>query len=550
MSGNLMDLGVLSRANQSAPGGGATASGHVVVPRPRRNLKTRVLLPAALLAATASLFAYAARDTLRPARDVRVVPVVVRTVQETSPGDASGASAPTVQAPGWVEPDPFPVSVSALTDGVVKEVLVVEGQPVKAGQVVVRLIDDDAKLALSRAEADLAAREGERDAAAAALTAARRDWDNPVERTRAVQTAEAMVAQAKAELDRLPVDVEAEQARLDELSDLLRRTEANVARNAVGEGELVQVRLRTKAQQATLASTKAKRPLLAAKVQQQEAELAAAREAGKLRVTERKALDEAEASLRQAEAAVRQAAAARDEARLRLERTEVRSPADGVVMTRRVEPGSKLMLGSDDMRSAQAVRLYDPHKLQVRVDVPIADASRVGVGQVAQVVVGVLPDRTFGGVVTRAVDEADIQRNTVQFKVAIKDPSPELKPEMLARVRFSARRAAATADGPAATASQRVFAPERLLQLGGPAGQARAWVVDTGHGTASLRTVSLGEAHADGWVAVLSGLRAGDVVISGDTSALAEGARVRITGEDDGSSMSAGPPAGGSHGAH
>jgi len=438
----------------------------------------------------------------------------------------------------------------ALTDGVVKEVLVVEGQPVKAGQVVARLIDDDAKLALARSEADLAAREGERDAAAAALEAAQRDWDNPVERTRAVQTADAMLAQANAELDRLPVDVEAEQARLDELADLLRRTEANVARNAVGEGELVQVRLRTKAQQATLASTKAKRPLLLAKVRQQEAELAAAREAAKLRVAEKKALDGAKASLRQAEAAVRQATAARDEARLRLERTEVRSPSDGVVLTRHVEPGSKLMLSGDEMRSAHAVRLYDPHKLQVRVDVPIADAARVGVGQAAQVVVGVLPDRTFTGVVTRAVHEADIQRNTVQFKVAIKDPSPELKPEMLARVRFSPQRAASTSEGQAADASQRVFAPERLVQRDGQPGQARAWVVDKGRGRASTRTVSLGEARADGWVAVLSGLRPGDVLISGDTSALTDGARVRIAGEDDGSEFAVKAAAGGPHGAH
>jgi RND family efflux transporter MFP subunit len=537
-----MDLGALSRAT--------AVPRAAVVPRPRRNWKTRVLLPTALLGAVASLFAVAARDALRPARAVRVVPVVVRTVQETSPGDSAAPAAATVQAPGWVEPDPFPISVSALTDGVVKEVLVVEGEAVKAGQVVARMVDDDAKLALDRAEADLVAREGERDAAAAALAAAQRDWDNPVERVRAAQTAEAMLAQASAELERLPIDIEAEQARLDELADLLRRTEANVARNAVGEGELVQVRLRTKAQQATLSSTKAKRPLLAAKVRQQEAELAAAKEAATLRVTERKALDQAKALLRQSEAAVRQAAAVRGEARLRLERMNVRSPSDGVVMTRHVEPGSKLMISGDDMRSAHAVRLYDPRKLQVRVDVPVADASRVGVGQEAKVVVGVLPDRTFTGVVTRAVHEADIQRNTVQFKVAIKDPSPELKPEMLARVRFSPARAGTAADGGGAAASQHVFAPEQLLQRDGPTGPARAWAVDKGRGTASLRAVELGETRADGWVSVRSGLQPGDVVISGDTTGLKDGTRVRVVGEDEVGGAPARAAAGGHHGAH
>src|SRR4029078_12686178 len=91
-----------------APADAAMASRQAVVPRPRRDWKTRVLLPLALLATTASLFAYAARDALRPAPDVPFVPVVVRTVQDTSPSEP-GASGPTVQAPGWVEPDPFPM---------------------------------------------------------------------------------------------------------------------------------------------------------------------------------------------------------------------------------------------------------------------------------------------------------------------------------------------------------------------------------------------------------------------------------------------------------
>ena len=64
------------------------------------------------------------------------------------------------------------------------------------------------------------------------------------------------------------------------------------------------------------------------------------------------------------------------------------------------------------------MRLYDPKRLQVRVDVPLADAAKVRVGQQAKVVVGVLPDRTFDGEVTRVVHEADIQRNTLQVKVA------------------------------------------------------------------------------------------------------------------------------------
>jgi multidrug efflux pump subunit AcrA (membrane-fusion protein) len=217
---------------------------------------------------------------------------------------------------------------------------------------------------------------------------------------------------------------------------------------------------------------------------------------------------------------------------------EVRSPADGIVMQRLVEPGGKLLLmGMDDPRSAQAVRLYDPKKLQVRVDVPLADAAKVGVGMDATIVVGVLPDKTFRGKVSRIVNEADIQKNTLQVKVAITDPSPQLKPEMLARVRFSGM---AQADGhpgsaPSATpraagGEQMILAPLSLIHRMG--NTAMAWVVDRGRGTASHRTIQLGQAQIDGWVAVTAGLSPGDQLIA-DFRGLRDGQRVRVVGEAD-----------------
>jgi multidrug efflux pump subunit AcrA (membrane-fusion protein) len=214
---------------------------------------------------------------------------------------------------------------------------------------------------------------------------------------------------------------------------------------------------------------------------------------------------------------------------------EVRSPADGIVMQRLAEPGAKFMVAMDDPRSAQAVRLYDPKRLQVRVDVPLADAAKVGVGQSATVVVGVLPDRSFGGEVTRIVNEADIQKNTLQVKVAITDPSPELKPEMLARVRFdigghdghgSSTTQPASTDG--GGGAQVVFAPIDLIHRMGDS--AMAWVVDPRRGVAQHRTIQLGTAQQDGWIAVTSGLMPGDQLIA-DNEGLSDGQRVRVVGE-------------------
>src|SRR5438105_4096187 len=76
------------------------------VPPPKFAWKTRILVPGAILLVLLLLLGYTAQDALWPARAVKVVPVVVKTGAE--PGAVS-----TVQASGWVEADPYAISVSA-----------------------------------------------------------------------------------------------------------------------------------------------------------------------------------------------------------------------------------------------------------------------------------------------------------------------------------------------------------------------------------------------------------------------------------------------------
>ena len=165
-------------------GESATAA-QAAVPRPKFPWETRVLVPATVILILLLLLGYTARDAVFPAREVRVVPVVLKSGGEAATTQASGGM--TVQAPGWVEADPYPIAVTALAGGVVKEMLALEGQTIKAGDVVARLVDDDAKLSLVKAEAELVDKE-------AMLNAAQREWDNPIEQTRAVASGEAMVA--------------------------------------------------------------------------------------------------------------------------------------------------------------------------------------------------------------------------------------------------------------------------------------------------------------------------------------------------------------------
>lgn len=486
-------------------------------PPPRRRWTTRFIIPGAILAGAAGILAFTARGALRPAVAVRIVPAVAR-------AGVQSVGTAVVQAPGWVEPDPFPVAVTSLADGIVDEVLVLEGQPVKAGQVVARLVLDDARLALEGAEAELRERQAALETARALAAEAQQNWDTPIELRRKVATAEAMLAEKQAELARWPAEVESEKARLAELTDAHERVK-NVraeSQGALSEQELVRARQQMEAQRAVLASAETRKPVIEAQVRNLEAEVQAARQDLELRITDTRALAQAKAGLSAAEAAVGRAIAARDEARLRLDRMEVRSPIDGIVMVRMVQPGSKLMLNADMPTSAQVARIYDPKKLQVRVDVPLGDAAKVHVGQAAEVVVGALPDRTFAGEVTRIVHEADIQKNTLQFKVAIREPAAEIKPEMLARVKFLA-----PASRPAETAA--IFVPQRLLQSG-DRGTA-VWLFDQTRGVAELRAVVPGTARVDDWIEVREGLRPGDWLIADPPADLQPGTAVRAAGD-------------------
>jgi HlyD family secretion protein len=537
MSSQTGDLSVLSRASAS------TSARRPSVPRPASRWKTRVLLPWGIIGVALLLLGYASRDVFLPATSVHVVPVVVRSATETQ-GTADGAV--TVQAPGWVEPDPYPIAVTALTDGVVAEVLALEGQSVKEGDVIARMVADDAKIALARAEATVLERDGELKQAVAAKDAAASDWENPVERTRAVAAGDAMLAESTAALERQGSEIAAEAARIEEFEDLVRRSEKTAAVNASSESELVQAKSKLKAQQAVLAAAKASEPVLAARVRQQKAELTAAIENAKLRITERRAVADSAAAVIRAEAALQQASAARDEAKLRLSRMEIRSPADGVVLSRYISPGSTMMQNTDNPASAHAIRLYDPKKLQVRVDIPLADAAKVSVGQRAKITVGVLPDRAFDGEVTRIVPEADLQRNTLQVKVRINDPAAELRPEMLARIRFDAMASSTTRES---AVSQQVFVPESMLQLQ-PDGRAQVWIVDAGRGVAELRDVTAGDGRAGEWIAIREGLQPGDRLIAlEDASSLRPGIRVKVVGE---AQLPPSPTktTGGSHGSH
>ena len=159
-------------------------------------------------------------------------------------------------------------------------------------------------------------------------------------------------------------------------------------------------------------------------------------------------------------------------------------------------------------------------------DIPLVDAAKVGVGQPAEVIVDVLPDRVYQGHISRIVHEADVQKNTLQVKVAIHDPSPELKPEMLARARFMAVDDDDDASPASSPSSGMLFIPRAAVM--DRDGGKYVLLADQANHVALLREVTLSRTAQDDWVAVTAGIQSGDRVIVNAPEDLRDGDRIQL----------------------
>jgi multidrug efflux pump subunit AcrA (membrane-fusion protein) len=154
------------------------------------------------------------------------------------------------------------------------------------------------------------------------------------------------------------------------------------------------------------------------------------------------------------------------------------------------------------------------------------EAAALSAGQSVELISELLPDRTFEGMVTRISGQADLQRNTLQAKVAIKSPDLRLRPDMLVRAKFFAlsnKPNGKNANGSATQGSSgrlSIYVPEKAL-----VSDSKVWVVSPDN-TAKSRTVTLGTETRDGHRLVIEGLRSGESVILPPHADLEDGTRI------------------------
>jgi RND family efflux transporter MFP subunit len=480
------------------------------------------VLPALVIVGFALVAAWAARDSLLPAQDVTVVPVVL------AHAEVRQAGTPLFQAAGWVEPRPTPVMATALEEGVVKELLVVEGQEVKKGEPVARLVDTDARLAVAQAESDLALAEAELNVAKATLIAANRSLQYPVHLEAPVAEAEAELAKITTARKNLPFLVTAAEARLQLARQSL---EGKRSAGAAIPGRSLQAAEREfEEAQAALHELKQRGPSLKSEAEAWQRKCDALRRQLELKNEEHRRVDEAKAAVKAAEARVERTKLTVEAAKLRLERMVVRSPINGRVLALNAQPGRRLvgMVAATSQDASTVVSLYDPKKLQVRADVRLEDVPHLMPGQPAHIQTAASKEVLTGEVIA-ITSQADIQKNTLQVKVAIHDPPPVIKPEMLVQVTFlSPQLPGDESEKP--SDPLRLLVPKELVNQGQSG--TSVWVADQQHNGARERSVQLGRAETEQLVEVASGLTALDKLIAQGRESLADGDRIRIVGMD------------------
>jgi HlyD family secretion protein len=284
-----------------------------------------------------------------------------------------GSLQAAVSASGTVTPV-TQVQVSSQVSGQIKELFVDFNSEVTQGQLIARLDPETFEYRLRQSNADL-------EAARAS-----------------VLTAQANVLQATAQVGKARVDVQEAQRDLERKQDLL-------AKNFISavEAERAAALVRT----------------LAESLKATEAQVAVAN-----------------AQAQNAQAIVKQRDAQLAQARIDLERTQIRSPVTGIIIKRSVEVGQTVAA------SLQAPELFviaaNLNDMQVETSIDEADISRVRNAQKVSFTIDAFPGRSFDGAVKQVRKAAVSAQNVTTYTVVVSfaNPGASLLPGMTANVRI------------------------------------------------------------------------------------------------------------------
>jgi membrane fusion protein (multidrug efflux system) len=206
--------------------------------------------------------------------------------------------------------------------------------------------------------------------------------------------------------------------------------------------------------------------------------------------------------------AERDAARARVEhARVNLERTEIRAPFAGMLGARLVSPGDRVS------PETALVRLDAVARLKLVFTLPEIVVGLAQLGTPLTVRVAPWPDESFAGAVYFVAPAVEAQSRRLLVKAYIQNQARRLRPGMFANVRLEV-----------AEHRDRLLVPESALVQ--DAAGTFVWRIAE-DGTAARAPIEVG-LRRDGRVEAVSGLGAGDRVVSAGTHKIAPGTPLRV----------------------
>jgi len=152
------------------------------------------------------------------------------------------------------------------------------------------------------------------------------------------------------------------------------------------------------------------------------------------------AWEQALAQKRSAEAALQQAEGALRVAETNREYATIRSPVDGIVISRNVDVGQTVAA------SFQTPTLFsiaqDLTKMQVDTNVDESDIGRAVIGENVTFTVDAWPEKTFTGTVTQVRNSPIVTQNVVTYNVVVRVDNRDLllKPGMTANVSIEVKK--------------------------------------------------------------------------------------------------------------
>ncbi|MFA5834855.1 MAG: efflux RND transporter periplasmic adaptor subunit [Bacteroidota bacterium] len=192
----------------------------------------------------------------------------------------------------------------------------------------------------------------------------------------------------------------------------------------------------------------------------------------------------------------------------RWERTQLRSPINGVVDNTMPNVGEMAAPG------IPIARVVNTSTIKVQADIPELYSGSINIGTSVSVTFDAVPDVTLNGKVTFVGSTVSAANRTMLIEVLLPNPNGKIKPEMVAKLTLIRRKR-----------SDAILVSENLIQL---VDRDRYIVYVESKGTAQERRVTIGGRQGN-LVEVVNGLKAGELLIVSGNQKLVNGSPVVIT---------------------